>query len=177
MVWLGQEENEDLAVARRLLRPGQTFVDCGANIGLWSLTGAAAVGPTGTVIAFEPNPSTADKLAQNVSENRLTWVIVNRNAVGAHAGQVLLRCDSSHNVSQIAAESSLETVSVKVVTLDDAIGDRAVHGIKIDVEGYEIEVLRGRTGYSGCPESGSVSSSTPSLPGSQFSGTGMCIGI
>src|SRR4051812_13385660 len=66
MVWLGLEEERDLRVARRLLRSGQMFVDCGANIGLWSLIASPVVGKTGRVLAFEPNPATADKLTANL---------------------------------------------------------------------------------------------------------------
>ena len=143
MVWLGLEEDRDLCVARRLLRPGSTFVDCGANIGLWSLIASPVVGEMGRVIAFEPNPATSDKLAENVSANSLDNITVVRAAVGARSGIASLRCESSHNISALCDQTTAETITVPVVTLDEYIGDQPVHAIKIDVEGYELDVLRG----------------------------------
>ena len=75
MVWLGQEEPEDLRMLQRLLQPGQTFVDCGANIGLWSLVAATAVQPNGKVFAFEPNPRTHQRLTQHIEQNRFAATV------------------------------------------------------------------------------------------------------
>lgn len=143
MVWLGQEEDRDLQVARRLLRPGSTFVDCGANIGLWSLIASPVVGATGRVFAFEPNPATSDKLVENVSANSLDNITVVRAAVGAHSGRAPFRCEPSHNISALCQQTSTDTILVPVVTLDEYLGDQPVHAIKIDVEGYELGVIQG----------------------------------
>jgi FkbM family methyltransferase len=143
MVWLGLEEDRDLGVARRLLRPGSTFVDCGANIGLWTLTASPLVGATGRVFAFEPNPATSDRLAANVSANLLDNVTVIRAAVGARSATAPFRCESSHNNSALCEQTTTDTILVPVLTLDEFIGDQPVHAIKIDVEGYELDVLRG----------------------------------
>jgi len=151
MIWLGLEEDRDLSVARRLLRPGSTFVDCGANIGLWSLIASPLVGKTGRVFAFEPNPATSDKLAANVSANSLDNVTVVRAAVGARSGIAPFRCESSHNISALCEQTTTETIPVPVVTLDEYVGDQPVHAIKIDVEGYELDVLRGANRVIGRP--------------------------
>jgi FkbM family methyltransferase len=143
MVWLGQEESEDLLVLRRLLQPGQTFVDCGANIGLWSLVAAKAVQPTGKVLAFEPNPLIHVRLMQNVERNELTRTVVAFQACcGSQSGTLRFRCEREHNVSRVALEGE-NGVLLPVVTLDSTIQDAAVHGLKIDVEGHELAVLHG----------------------------------
>jgi hypothetical protein len=60
----------ELALLRRLLKPGDTFVDAGANVGVYSLAAAAAVGSTGRVIACEPAPSTMQLLRHSVALTR-----------------------------------------------------------------------------------------------------------
>lgn len=144
MVWLGREEQDDLLALQRLLQPGQTFVDCGANIGLWSLVAASAVGSTGRVVAFEPNPDTHARLRRHIGLNALTSIVTaHPSACGEAEGQVPFHRTREHNVSRIAAEPSAETVEVPITTLDRELGNSTVHGLKIDVEGHELQVLRG----------------------------------
>jgi len=144
MVWLGKEEEEDLAVLRRLLRGGDTFVDCGANIGLWTLTASTATGARGTVYAFEPNPATFEKLQRNVEANALQEVVMAMCAAcGASEGKMPFLCSVEHNNSRMAAPAEEKAVMVPVTTLDVALRGGVVHGIKIDVEGNELAVLHG----------------------------------
>lgn len=147
MVWLGREEEDDLAALRRILQPGQTFVDCGANIGLWTLTAATAVEPEGKVYAFEPNPVTFTKLLQNVKSSALEAVAsTSCVACGDQIAESPFLCGSEHNISRMAARlerDAKETVLVPVTTLDTALRNLVIHGIKIDVEGHELQVLQG----------------------------------
>ena len=62
MVWLQDEEWDELRYLQNKLRPGDVFIDVGANIGLWTLVAATSVGPSGRVFSFEPNPTTFDRL-------------------------------------------------------------------------------------------------------------------
>lgn len=141
-VWLGQEEDKDLAIVSKLLKPGQTFIDCGANIGLWSLTASAAVESDGKVISFEPNPVTADKLKSNIELNQVKNIKLYNSAVGSLNGTVFFECNNDHNISSIVKEQK-NSIEVPIVTIDSILQDRKVHGIKIDVEGYEMEVILG----------------------------------
>lgn len=144
MVWLEQEEQPDLELLRDLLKPGQTFVDCGANIGIWTVVAALAVKPTGRVYAFEPNPFTFEKLSQNLSLlNPKGQIELFAMAVGSENKELLLRCHQEHNVSQVISTSNKESIMVSVVSIDSIFKDTYVDGIKIDVEGFEIEVLKG----------------------------------
>jgi FkbM family methyltransferase len=144
MVWLEQEEDNDLAALPQLLSPGDTFVDCGANIGLWTLTAASYVGQSGRVFSFEPNDSTVARLASAVRDNCFdSRVTVIHAACGDCAGQAELEQHPEHNNCRINRSDSPSGVTVPIVTLDEALERAAVDGIKIDVEGHELDVLRG----------------------------------
>ena len=140
MVWLRQEEQAELEWLHRTLNPGQCFVDCGANIGLWTLTAARSVGPTGRVLALEANPVTAARLAHNVAQNRLDNVAeVVSVAVGDIPGEALFDPGASHNLGQVSGSGKTK---VTMQTLDNLIAF-PVDGIKLDIEGFELEALAG----------------------------------
>jgi FkbM family methyltransferase len=137
MIWIGWEEKAELEALARLLRPGDTFVDCGANIGLWSLVAAPLVGPDGNVIAFEPNPDTAMRLSAHAGQSPV--IEVHRAALSDRPGSLSLALGNHHNVTRVSEHGE---ISVPAMTLDAAL-KRAANGIKIDVEGCELQVLMG----------------------------------
>ena len=142
-VLVGSDGRSCLALGS-LLRPGQTFVDCGANIGLWTLVAASWVGDSGQVIAFEPNPHTHAKLIRNVSSNHLdSTVQVFNAACAAKAQRLPFSCSSDHNISQVRVQPAEHTIMVEALTLDSILGRQPVHGIKLDIEGYEFQALQG----------------------------------
>lgn len=143
MVWLEQEEQPDLVILQKLLRPGQIFVDCGANIGIWTLVAAAKVAESGKVYAFEPNPLTFQKLQANLSTGSWQNIEARPEALGSEEGTVYLKCEVQHNISQVVLASQADTLVVPQVTLDSSLAKLAVAGIKIDVEGFELKVLKG----------------------------------
>jgi len=145
MVWLEREEQNDLELLRHLLRRGQTFVDCGANIGIWSLVAATTVGEFGKVHAFEPNPHTFEKLSYNASMLRTKPALYNL-AVGAAEGMRTFECSESHNVSKVTDGTVDNVMLVPMTTLDSILDGEEINGIKIDVEGLEFEVLTGGEG-------------------------------
>ncbi len=131
----------------RLLRPGQTVVDVGANIGVNTVYAATRVGPTGQVIAVEPAGDNLDVLRRNVAMNQLGNVQVAALAAGRtrETREFFLRGDVSA-VNSFYAESIYAEVTgvvrVPVEPLDDLVpGDADV--VKIDVEGAELDVLAG----------------------------------
>lgn len=144
MVWLEHEEQQDLELVRQLLKPGQLFVDCGANIGIWTLVAASLVGAEGKIYAFEPNPLTFKKLNRNISLNEFGHNIqVFASAVGKDEGNLSLTVNQYHNLSQITYSSDREAITVPVMKLDALLNEQKVNGIKVDVEGFELEVLQG----------------------------------
>lgn len=149
------EPNEMCAVAG-LLRPGMTFVDVGANEGLFTLLASRLIGPTGAVHAFEPSPREAGRLAENIDLNGLANVRVHRVALGAAQGTAVLHvADVEHpghnTLGGLVYHETKQaySVDVPVLTLDqvaDQEGFERLDLLKIDVEGSETAVLKGAQG-------------------------------
>lgn len=140
----------DLDLIGRLLAPGDTFVDGGANVGLFTLVAAARVGKLGKVLAFEPGGAVRSLLLQNVLLNGFRQVAVMPFAISSHAGEASFRAFDvagaglNHLVPGDGEGGDLETVVL--TTLDQAIAppDRARLGlIKLDLEGAEHAALLG----------------------------------
>jgi FkbM family methyltransferase len=147
-------------VFQRQLRPGGTVIDAGANWGYFTLLAAAAVGPSGAVVALEPDPRQYDTLVRNVDMNGFTHVTAVRAAASANAGRMTLigyaDDDENRGVTRIAANgevgahSATRPFDVDGVTIDGLMPPaREVDLVKIDVEGAEDLVLQGmREGLS-----------------------------
>ncbi len=134
-----------------LLRPGCAFYDVGANTGFFSLIAARLVGTGGNVYAFEPVPENAAAVRTNSQLNSLDNLSVFEVAVGSRCGNeelLLTEWDGGSTLSTSAVRTS-EPVSkrtVRVVSLDDFIPAERLRQpdfVKIDVEGVELEVLKG----------------------------------
>lgn len=153
---LGLAETPVQRLLAQHLRRGDTFYDLGANVGFFTLIAARLVGPSGRVYAFEPAPETASFLRANVARNALPHVAVYENAVAATSGTAELLVAPGSLLSRLSAvagpretvalEQAVERVEVETVSLDDLIAAESLRPptlIKIDVEGAEIEALRG----------------------------------
>lgn len=133
---------------RSLLQPGDVAIDGGANIGLYTLLAAAAVGPRGRVIACEPSPTTSAILRDNVALNDFGWVDVREVALAAAPGRLELHVfepGSGYSSFAPADQTRGTHVEVEVTTLDDVAGallDRTTV-VKLDTEGAELLALRG----------------------------------
>jgi FkbM family methyltransferase len=127
------------ALLERYLRPGDVFVDVGANVGGFTLKASSIVGERGTVFSIEAHPKTIRYLRGNLELNSAKNVRVFQTAVGDRKGVVHFttqRCDDANHVSESGVE-------VPICTLDSLIPDVPVRLLKIDVEGFELFVLRG----------------------------------
>lgn len=135
---------DEMAVAEAYLRPGDWFLDVGANIGTYSLMARSFVGPDGRVDGFEPHPLAARRFAENVELNRLTNLFVHAVAVSEAAGTVEF-LDGSDVSNRVATErdGSRRTIQVPTVTLADVLPEGRYAMGKIDVEGHETAAFRG----------------------------------
>ncbi|MFH0909801.1 MAG: FkbM family methyltransferase [bacterium] len=145
--WPGAE------IVRRLVRAGDCVVDAGANIGYVTALLSRWVGPAGFVHAFEPVPETFDLLQHNIRATRLRNVVAHACALSSDSGHAHMDIPqysgggSNLYESRIAGAGERPAGAVRVETkrLDafSAEWGRPVSCIKIDVEGHELDVLRG----------------------------------
>lgn len=142
--YCGLHEFCDMSFVLHYLRRGDLFVDIGANVGTYSILAAGCAGAN--VISVEPIPETYLRLCDNVNLNNLHALVDLKN-IGLGSGSGWLRfsseLDAENHVISEAEKSNIDSISVPVDTLDNMIGDRCPLMIKIDVEGFETEVLRG----------------------------------
>ena|SRR3990172_4251578 len=131
------------------LRPGQTAVDVGCFKGAYTYWMRRQVGPTGTVIAFEPQPQQVAYLRAVFAARKYANVTVEGQGVSAACGELrLFQPQSGHEATFVprkTVEQSCETIGVPVTTLDAYFADRPAGPdfVKIDVEGHESAVLEG----------------------------------
>lgn len=121
----------------RMISPGDVVFDCGCHQGLMTLLFSHWVGPSGKVVAFEALPENFSVLQKNVELNAAANVEPVHAAVGAAKGSVMLDARPNANVS-----TGEFGVQVPMTCLDQ-YADYAPSLLKIDVEGYETEVLKG----------------------------------
>ena len=143
-IYCGLQEFEDMALILHTLRPGDVFVDAGANVGSYTILAAGACGAH--VTAIEPVPSTFAHLLDNIHLNNVLSLVTALNC-GLSAVPATLHfsrdLDTVNHVLS-AEESMLSSgISVPVDTMDSALKGQGPTIIKIDVEGYESEVLKG----------------------------------
>ena len=143
----GLYEPEVCALFRRLLRPGMNVLDLGANIGFFSLLAARLVGPSGNVLAVEPNPANARLLEASRRANGFAQLSILQVAAGSEHGLLVLHTAYSNGTTAGLPEdvsAVLNAQTVPALRLDDVLPEgRPVGLVKIDVEGAEYLALRG----------------------------------
>lgn len=128
------------------LRPGMVFYDLGANIGLFSMLGARLVGLRGKVFSFEPDLEVAQRLRENADRNGFTNITVVASGVWSSTGMLEFHAaepsSPDHGTGKFAVGGGGRLTHC--ISLDDFVETQAPpDAIKCDVEGAEVEVLRG----------------------------------
>ena len=146
----GVWEPETWRVVEPHLQRGATLVDVGAHIGYYSLKAAGRVGPNGRVIAIEPDPDTVRKLQENIRANDARNITVQPVAcAGSEAILEFFAARNNPTISSISRANASEgaiSIRVRARPLDAILHDVAtsrVDVLKIDVEGAELQVLKG----------------------------------
>jgi FkbM family methyltransferase len=149
----GRYEPQETQIASRLLRPGDVFVDVGANWGYFTLAAAHWVGASGRVIAFEPEPRLFELLTTNLALNRITSVRPRQLAVAAGDGALrfaAFEADGGNwGVSRAVPAAAPADFECRTAALDDELDRERIGPVqltKIDVEGGEADVLAGMRG-------------------------------
>lgn len=139
-------EKAVLACIESRLRPGDCFVDAGANIGFYSVAAAKAVGTNGTVVAVEMMKENAAILRGSIRMNNCEYIQVVEGALSAKEGDVLTVSMPAGSYGQ-ASLSRIEgdkTFSVQSTTFNAILRDtQTVRLMKMDLEGAELDALKG----------------------------------
>ncbi len=145
-LWINPDDRkDDVAFFRDFLRPGDTIVDVGANIGSLSLLAAVIAGEGGKVVAVEPHPRIFGFQQQNFALNHIHQVEAHNVALGETTGQIHFSDDRSDDQNGVRTDDG--GIVIPVTTLDSITAALPqITLLKIDVEGYELSVLNGATG-------------------------------
>ena len=134
-----------------LLRPGDVFLDVGANVGFFSLLAARAVGPAGQVYAVEPVPANAEQIRRGARRNRLAVDVLElalTDRTGTTTLVLAMHPGGAAVASAAAPPDPTGTIEVETDTVDRLVSSgriRVPSVVKVDVEGAESEVLAGMT--------------------------------
>ena len=149
LFFLGVYEEAELKVLANHLKANSVFIDIGANFGLYSLTASQYISEEGSIICFEPFPENYKSLCTNLSLNNLSRVSAENTAIGSETGTLKLYYNSKeNNLGMVSSKNTQDSdfVTVNKICIDDYLKSKSLDKItfiKIDVEGFEHEVLQG----------------------------------
>lgn len=143
-IYVGLQEFEEMCLTLHLLKPGDLFVDAGSNSGSYSILAGRVA--RSDVIAIEPIKSTYYRLKRNMELNAITNNTELLNvALGASTGELKMTANED-TTNHVVSDSTLDTTElVRLETIDQVLKSRSPILVKIDVEGWESEVLSGGT--------------------------------
>ena len=151
MIAYGEFSELEWVLLDQMIRPGQVVVEAGANMGTHTIPIARKLGRGGMIYAFEPQPLIFQQLCSNVALNDLVNVHAMNAGCGAETEWMnLARADPAHETNfgairlrNLAGDAPSR---VRIERLDDALDPKHFHLLKADVEGMEVEVLKGADG-------------------------------
>ena len=146
----GTFEISETRLVQALVRPGMTVLDVGANIGYYTIIAARLVGESGRVFSFEPSTTTRALLEANVKRNAFQNVVIRPEALAERTGEVgfypSTQASNQGISSIIPTDDRPAEITVPCSRLDDFVGnmgDRRIDLIKMDIEGAELQAIRG----------------------------------
>jgi FkbM family methyltransferase len=140
-IYCGLHEYPDMSFLLHLLRPGDLFADVGANVGSYTVLASAVC--RARSVSVEPDPGTMLRLRRNVALNCVDSLVRTEEvAVGAEAGTVGFTVGLD-TVNRVSLDMNRPTRTVKLAPLDHLLANEVPLLIKLDVEGFETEVLKG----------------------------------
>jgi FkbM family methyltransferase len=148
--WIGHYELEIQDALRRELKPGDTFYDVGANAGFFTLVASRLVGPTGKCVAFDPSPDNIASIREQIELNDLqSHCTAVQQAVAGDEGEAdfAFATPGSPQGHLGGSKQGEATIRVQLTTLDAAAKWHGMPSfVKVDIEGAEVDALRGAPG-------------------------------
>ncbi|HLP86296.1 MAG TPA: FkbM family methyltransferase [Candidatus Paceibacterota bacterium] len=141
----GVHEKNSTREVKNIITKGMNILEVGANIGYYALLETSLAGETGHLYAMEPSPYNFDLLTKNLELNGLKNYDLYKLAAGSQEGKAKFLLSGRSNLSTFIEREDLtgEEVDVDVVKLDNFLVGKKVDFIRMDVEGYELEILKG----------------------------------
>ena len=146
----GNYEAEVSSYLEKILKPGDTFVDIGANNGYYSILAANIVGSNGKIVSIEPNPNAFQRLLRNIKINNITNIISLNIALSDHDGRATLflnRGSEDGLASLVKSEQNQALCEVELRRFDHLFAEEEISIVKMDVEGAEIDIIKGMQNY------------------------------
>ena len=149
MMFLGRYEPDQTQWFKECITVGDTLIDVGASFGYYTTLGSQLVGEEGRVFAFEPSPVANKTIALAIRDSSIDNVALVNAAVGKEISEVQLFLPNTsylHSPSILYSDEAFESITVPVVTLDTfkpLSKIDCIKLIKIDVEGFEPDVIKG----------------------------------
>lgn len=149
LILFGQRELEHKVMLERVLKPGMSVLDIGANIGYYALMELSLIGSEGSLIAVEPSPSNVALLRRNLELNGHGAIEVHQLAVSDKVANrpffmsAMSNLNTFHDTGTGALHLKGETIDVTTTTVPKIMEGRKLDLIRMDVEGHEVEVLAG----------------------------------
>jgi FkbM family methyltransferase len=152
LIYVSFEETE-ISFLNKFVKKGDCFFDIGANIGLFSLHASKIIGDKGNIIAFEPTPETFSRLQENIKINSFFNVKTENIGLSDTSGTIKFHTsndgyDAWNSFATLTDIGKCSEIDVSTNTLDNYIKTnniKKIDLIKLDVEGWELNVLKGAT--------------------------------
>lgn len=144
-----ERELEHKLMLEKVLRPGMTVLDIGANIGYYALMELSMIGPNGVLVAVEPSPSNVVLLKRNLALNGYEGVECHQLAISDRVAKrgffisEMSNLNTFHDTGTGSLHLSGDTIDVSTTTVPILMAGRKPDLIRMDVEGHEVEVLSG----------------------------------
>lgn len=152
MVFTDEFENDEIVFLNRFLKPGDQFIDIGANSGLFTIYAARRVGNEGAVFAFEPTDTTYKKLCENVVLNNFSNIFTHQLAISSKNENLEFYSlsegfDAWNSLAKPIINKKYKLLNVKALQIDK-IGEIDIDFnnsvlVKIDIEGWELQAIKG----------------------------------
>jgi FkbM family methyltransferase len=143
-LYCGLYDHSEMVFLQRFLRDGDSFLDVGANIGVYTLL-AAAKSPTGHIYSIEALPRNVARLKENLALNQFTHVTVYDLAISDSQGEITVDLADGDSTPKIASQALSRSLQVPTDTLDNLL-DGKIEQLtlaKMDIEGAELLAFRG----------------------------------